>query len=261
MIVEDQMGRAVNVPERAERIVSLVPSQTELLFELGIAERVVGVTRYCLHPEHARTVATVVGGTKQLFRDQIDSLKPDLIIGNHEENERDSIESLAAAYPVWLSDITTLDAALQMIRSIGALTDTNNEAAALIGAIRAEWSALPRASGQRVLYMIWQKPFIAVAGSTFIDHVLCDLGLVNCLAAETRYPELDEAALQALKPDVVFLSSEPFPYKEKHVAEYQARFPDAQVRLVDGEMFSWYGSRLRLAPNYFDGLLKQVCAA
>ncbi len=256
---EDQTGERVLVPGRAKRIVSLVPSQTELLFDLGVGERVAGLTRYCLHPREAREITTVVGGTKRLNREKLDALKPDLIIGNKEENERAMIESLREHYPVWLSDIENYVEALQMIRMVGELVGEDAAAHRLEQSIESAWSAINvRNDACRVLYMIWQKPFMAAASNTFIDDVLTRLGFENCLASSTRYPQLTETELDALNPDCIMLSSEPFPFAEEHVRSFESRFPRAKVLKVDGEMFSWYGSRLLKAPAYFSSLADAV---
>lgn len=256
--VVDQMGRSVSVPERAQRIVSLVPSQTELLFDMGLAERVVGVTRYCLHPDAARQQCAVIGGTKRFDYPAIMGLQPDLIIGNKEENYQEGIDKLASGFPVWMSDIETLKDARTMISGIGEATGEPARANAVLDSIDAEWLTLPSAAGQSVLYMIWQKPFMGVATGTFVHDVLLQLGFQNCLANDVRYPKLSGADLAQLSPDVVMLSSEPFPFVDEHLLLYQTIFPDASLHLVDGEMFSWYGSRLRSAPAYFSRLLETL---
>ena len=250
------MGRTVVVPAAPQRIVSLVPSQTELLFALGVGARVVGVTKFCLYPPEARRAATVVGGTKQVSFGAVAALRPDLIIGNKEENDQASIEPLAAEFPVWLSDIVTLPDAGEMIRRVGALVQAGPAAAALADGIAAGFAGLPGASapGPRVLYLIWRRPWMGAGAGTFIDAVLTAGGFVNVLADQPRYPTLTPAALAALRPDVVLLSSEPYPFGAKHLAEVAARCPAARIELVDGEPFSWYGARLQHTPAYLTAL-------
>jgi len=249
--VHDQMGRAVDVPERPQRIISLVPSQTELLFDLDAGDRVVGVTRFCVHPADALHGLARVGGTKQLKLDEIHALEPDLVIGNKEENEREQIEAIALEHPVWLSDVTTLDDALWMIDAVGRLVDCEARAAALHRRIDDAFTTLPDAGGRRALYLIWRGPWMGAARSTFIDDLLGRCGFTNVLSERglERYPELDDEGVRDLAPDVVLLSSEPFPFAAKHVPEIAALLPDAEVRLVDGEAFSWFGSRLVLAAS------------
>jgi ABC-type Fe3+-hydroxamate transport system substrate-binding protein len=253
----DHLGRLVAVPDAPQRIISLVPSQTELLFDLGVGGRVVGVTKFCLHPAVARQSAAVIGGTKQFDFARIADLQPDLIIGNKEENYQEGIERLAADYPVWLSDIVTLPDALRMIRNVGALVNAAEAAAALAAGIEADFAALTLpapATAPRVLYLIWRRPWMGAGAGTFIDAMLTASGCRNVLADRPRYPELTAADFSALRPDEIWLSSEPYPFADKHLAEIQALCPGARVRLVDGEVFSWYGSRLRHTPAYLRAL-------
>lgn len=256
----DQLGREVQLAWPPRRIVSLVPSQTELLYALGLEQEVVGLTKFCVHPEHWRKQKKVVGGTKTLHPDRIRALQPDLIIGNKEENEKTSIEVLAGEFPVWMSDIFTLEDSLQMMHRVGALTNREAEAEKLTASILRNFGELPRLPiAKRALYLIWRKPWMAAGANTFIHHMLELCGFTNAVAEQSRYPELSEEAMQVLDPEVVLLSSEPYPFKEKHLAELQALLPKAKLLLVDGELFSWYGSRLLQAPVYFRevvGLIK-----
>ena len=241
-------------------IVSLVPSQTELLFELGLAERVVGVTKYCIYPRAAQQ-KTRVGGTKQVDIGIIEQLNPAFILGNKEENEIGFMTQLAQKYPVFVSDIFTLDDALAMIHEVGSLTDTAEKAAKIARTIRENFDKMPRNPSnreQRVAYLIWRKPYMAAAASTFIDAMLREIGFKNAFADLVRYPLLSAADLVAAKPDCIFLSSEPFPFRQKHIEELQQICPTAKIRLVDGEFFSWYGSRLQAAPRYFESLLAEL---
>ena len=254
-LVQDQMGRSVEVPQNPQRIVSLVPSQTELLFDLGLGDRVVGVTKFCIHPDTWRKSKTNVGGTKNYRLEVIRDLNPDLIIGNKEENEKEGIEQLAEEFPVWMSDIYTLEDAFTMMHSIGELTNTTSATGHLTEEIRQGFSQLSmRGKNRSVLYLIWQKPYMAAGKHTFIDEMLKACGFVNAVT-DDRYPSLTIEEVQALSPDLVFLSSEPFPFKEKHLKELQEMLPNSEVKLVDGEMFSWYGSRLKLATAYFQSLM------
>ncbi|MCA8829081.1 ABC transporter substrate-binding protein [Hymenobacter pini] len=250
--VLDQMGRQVLVPQVAQRIVSLVPSQTELLFDLGAGPQVVGVTKFCIHPAEARKSAVVIGGTKNFDFAKIDALQPDLIIGNKEENYQEGIEQLAAHYPVWMSDINTLDDALRMIREVGQLTQRPASAEALATGIAASFAALaPLPQLIPAAYFIWRKPYMVAAGGTFIDDMLNRAGFRNIFGELSRYPEITPEQLQQAAPQQILLSSEPYPFNEKHVAEFQEMCPAARIRVVDGELFSWYGSRLRHSAAYF----------
>ncbi|AKD54708.1 helical backbone metal receptor [Spirosoma radiotolerans] len=240
------------------RIISLVPSQTELLFDLGLDQAIVGITKFCVHPAERVKQKALIGGTKTLNLDRIRELDPDLIIANKEENTRDQIEELQRQYPVHVTDMTTLPDALRMIREVGTLVARATEADQL--AKRIELSLLPPFPplGLSVAYLIWRKPYMAAASSTFIQAMLEVAGFSNAFADQTRYPEITPADLQKAQPHLIFLSSEPYPFTEKHIEELQQICPSAQVLLVDGEVFSWYGSRLLQASDYFRNLRSQI---
>jgi ABC-type Fe3+-hydroxamate transport system substrate-binding protein len=250
----DMMGESLHLDSAPQRIISLVPSQTELLFSLGLGERVVGVTKYCIHPKKEVRRKAKVGGTKDFELEKIAALQPDLIIGNKEENEKKGIEALKnAGFPVWMSDIYTLADALTMISEIGKITDTAQKAETLRLSLQTGFEALKKETAGKpksALYLIWREPWMAAGPETFIHEMLPYAGFKNAVKA-SRYPVLSEEELKTLQPQEVLLSSEPYPFKEKHFRELQEVFPAAKIRLVDGEMFSWYGSRLQLALNYF----------
>ncbi|HEY5824937.1 MAG TPA: helical backbone metal receptor, partial [Cyclobacteriaceae bacterium] len=246
--IVDQLGFELDIPIKPLRIVSLVPSQTELLFDLGLDNSIVGVTKFCIHPERAKS-KTSVGGTKNFKFDIIESLHPDLIIGNKEENYENGIVLLRKNYPVWMSDIFSLDDALSMIRSIGEITSRQAKSSEIIDVINNEFKTLKPFSSRRCLYLIWKKPWMAAGKNTFIDSMLSKISLINCLDAQ-RYPELSDRDIVSLSPEVILLSSEPYPFKENHIQELKTLVPTAQVVLVDGELFSWYGSRLVKSPAY-----------
>ncbi|MCJ8209779.1 helical backbone metal receptor [Mucilaginibacter sp. RS28] len=254
----DQLGRKIVLDKYPSRIISVVPSQTELLFDLGLGERVAGVTKYCCHPASALQNSAVIGATKQLDLNLIRSLKPDLIIANKEENDREQIEELMQEFPVWVSDINDLSGSLQMIQAISELTCTTQTASNLIRRIEAGFSNLTTISKPLdVLYFIWRKPYMTAGTGTFIDHLLARCGLRNALLAD-RYPALSAEEIVNLNPAVIFLSSEPYPFKEKHIAEFRELLPDALIEIVDGELFSWYGSRLIYSPDYFNALITNI---
>lgn len=250
------MNRKVEVTFPPKRIVSLVPSQTELLFDLGLDENVVGITRFCIHPKEKVSNKVKVGGTKLFDIETILQLKPDIIIGNKEENYEEGIVELEKYFPVWMSDIYTLEDAREMIKEIGALTDKQAQTEKLLQAV------LPPINTPSLkytaAYFVWRKPYMAAAANTFIDDMLRHFGVRNIFGHLTRYPELAEKEMKAVQPDFVFLSSEPYRFKEHHFAEFEQLFPTSKVVLVDGEMFSWYGSRLQWVPNYFQNLRAQL---
>ncbi|MDB5242059.1 MAG: iron transporter [Spirosoma sp.] len=241
-----------------KRIISLVPSQTELLFDLGLDEEIVGITKFCIHPVDRVKNKVLVGGTKTLNLDRIRELDPDLIIANKEENTREQIEELQRQYPVHVTDMTTLPDALGMIREVGTLVGKSREGEAMATQIERDLTPVYAASRPNVAYLIWRKPYMAAASNTFIDAMLMVAGFQNAFAHRTRYPEITPDDLQKAQPDLLFLSSEPYPFAEKHIAELQQICPSAQVLLVDGEVFSWYGSQLLRASDYFRNLRHQI---
>lgn len=258
----DQMGRAVTVPRAPKHIISLVPSQTELLFDLGLQAEIVGVTKFCIHPTALVARKQSVGGTKKFRFDVIEQLQPDLIIGNKEENYEEGILRLAKAYPVWLSDVRTLPDALAMVRAVGKLVDRESRAGRLADEIEQRFADLrPLAWSCRAAYFIWNKPKMVVGGDTFINDMLARCGFVNAFAkGNGRYPTVSDRELEQARLDVILLSSEPFPFGDSHVAALRKQFPGAQVVLVDGELFSWYGSRLLRSVDYFNALLRSLTA-
>lgn len=257
--VTDMLGRLIHVPETPQRIVSLVPSQTELLYDLGLDERVVGITKFCVHPDEWFRNKARVGGTKKVDVARVAALKPDLILANKEENVKEQIDELGEIAPVWVSDIHTLEDSLRMIEQVGRVCDEEDIAHNIAGRIREQFGELRSPTARKsVAYCIWRDPWMWAGGDTFINNMLVHGGWVNALESTRRYPEIGLEALKEYNPDLVFLSSEPYPFKEIHIAEIKAVMPQAKVMLVDGEMFSWYGSRLLKAPAYFAELLEQI---
>jgi ABC-type Fe3+-hydroxamate transport system substrate-binding protein len=258
----DQLSNEIQVNFPPQRIVSVVPSQTELLFDLGLDEQIVGLTKFCIHPIEKFAAKQKVGGTKKLNLEVIRALNPDLIIGNKEENSKADIEILQQEFPVWMSDIYTLEDASKTIDEIGALVDRQPEANYLNHLITAGFRdlqtlALQKGIDKTAAYLIWKDPHMFAGRNTFIHDVLTKIGLRNIIT-ESRYPAMELASLVALNPDFVFLSSEPFPFKQKHIEEIAMALPHAKVLLVDGEMFSWYGSRLVKAVQYFFDFQRQL---
>lgn len=257
----DQMGRSILLKGTPKRIVSLVPSQTELLLDLGLEDRVVGRTHFCIHPKGKVDPIPRIGGTKKLQLDAIRALQPDLIIANKEENEKEQVEALAEEFPVWISDIKTTEDALDMILEVGMLCGKEDQAQTLQKEIKASLERIraqqERFSAYRVLYAIWKGPWMFAGRDTFIHELLTLAGFKNACEG-LRYPELDNRAIQRIQPDLLLLSSEPYPFSAKHEKELATTFPGSRPLLVDGEMFSWYGSRMRLLEGYLDELSLRV---
>jgi ABC-type Fe3+-hydroxamate transport system substrate-binding protein len=240
----------------ARRIVSLVPSLTELLAHLALEEETVGITKFCVHPHHWFKNKDRMGGTKDVRLNRTLDAQPDLVIASKEENVKEQVELIAQHAPVLLTDIADLQGALEAIEYIGGLCNRRVKAAEMVVEIsrRFEALALQVPANKTAAYLIWKDPYMAAGGDTYINSMMQYAGFTNVFAACSRYPETDLDELAALAPALVLLSSEPYPFGQKHLAELSAHLPHSQIRLVDGEMFSWYGSRLLLAPAYFSSL-------
>jgi ABC-type Fe3+-hydroxamate transport system substrate-binding protein len=252
----DQTGRTLQLNGIPQRIVSLVPSQTELLYDLGLDRTVAGITKFCVHPDHWFRHKTRVGGTKSVNPDIVQSLQPDLIIANKEENLQEQVEELAINYPVWISDVSNLQEALSMIAALGTMTGTGTAAHLLIKKINEGFTGLPAAHKKiRAAYLIWQEPYMSIGADTFIHDMLSRAGFDNIFSDRARYPAVTIEEIRERDCEVLLLSSEPFPFKQKQQAALQEKLPSTKILLVDGEMFSWYGSRLLHAPAYFKSLI------
>lgn len=257
----DQMGRTVAVPDIPKKIISLVPSQTELLYDLGLAEYIVGQTVFCIYPKDYFKSATKVGGTKKLNIQAIRDLQPDLIIGNKEENEHSQIQLLEKEFPVWMSDIYNLSDALEMIRQIGIVVCKQDKAEAVVQRIEAGFNKIKsiQTKSLKVLYFIWRNPYMVAGRNTFINDMLKYCGLENAIPErDSRYPEINSDDITSLNPDIILLSSEPYPFKEKHIEELAQLCPSVKINIVDGEMFTWYGSRLVNSPDYFRNMINSL---
>lgn len=250
----DPLNNNIKIPEGGfKRIVSLVPSQTELLYDLGLEDEVLGITKFCVHPFTWFKSKKRVGGTKRVNLKTIKELNPDLIIANKEENTKEDVEALSKDWPVYVSDIKDLNDAIAMIRDIGALTMKELQAANIIHEIERQFLFTKRLAFGSAIYLIWNNPIMVSGQDTFISNMMSYAGFTN-LAKADRYPEYSIEELKILKPKYLLLSSEPFPFNETHKSYFEALLPGTVVILVDGEMFSWYGSRLLKAFDYFRGL-------
>lgn len=255
MIIKDQLQREIHLENNLQRIVSLVPSQTELLYDLGLENEILGITKFCVHPGHLRKTKKVVGGTKEVHFDKIKELQPDVILCNKEENTREMVGELEKIAPVHVSDVKTFEDSLELISQYGRIFNRDHLTFRLIEELKIAKNdfrkTIKEGKKLKVAYFIWRKPWMLAGDATFIDTLLEINGFENVLKGNSeRYPAIDLEDLKSLKPDVVLLSSEPFPFKEKHKEEISKYFKGG-IELVDGEYFSWYGSRLLPAFDYF----------
>ena len=253
MRVNDQLNRTITFQKTPERIISLVPSQTELLVDLGLKSKLVGITKFCVHPKGLLKEVAVVGGTKQLHYDRIKALKPDIIICNKEENTPEIVEECGKIAAVWVSDIYTLEDSLDMILSLGEIFKVCERTSEICEKIVAEAHkfsvSIQSSPKKKVAYLIWKKPYMVAGRNTFINAMLELNNFENVLSEEnSRYPEIQISTLKSA--DLVLLSSEPFPFKESDIMELKKAL-QTEVLLVDGTYFSWYGSRLQNAFTYF----------
>lgn len=255
----DQMGRVYTWSQPPQRIVSLVPSQSEYLWDLGLQNQLCGITKFCVHPEAMFRKVSRVGGTKELDLEKIRALQPDLIIGNKEENTKAQIEILEKEFKVWMSDVNTLNDAFDMMLALGTITDRTAEAQTLVEKLRNQLLPLKGMfSSTKVAYFIWHKPYMLAGAHTFVHHLLDYLGFVNVASHLNRYPEVSERNLQDLNPTLCLLSSEPFPFKDEHQLHLQSLLPQSKVLLADGEVFSWYGSRLLHLPSHVKWIKQEI---
>ena len=258
-IFTDQLDRQIQLESIPKKIISLVPSQTELLHYLGLEDVVLGITKFCIHPEKWFRQKERVGGTKNVNIEKIRQLKPDLIIANKEENIKEQIEELAGNFPLWVSDVNNLEDALVMVERIGELTAKKKEATQLSKDIQTAFNQLQTPDRRpRTAYLIWKDPYMTVGVDTFIHAMLQKAGFDNVFVYKKRYPVITIEEIKYAGCEVLFLSSEPYPFQQKHVDELQAFLPGTKIMLVDGELFSWYGSRLLHAPAYFNTLQQQI---
>lgn len=257
MLFTDQLNSQIELTAFPKRIISLVPSQSELLWDLGLREELIGITKFCIHPKEMFNSVKRIGGTKTINIDVIRELQPDLIIGNKEENDQSQIIELQNEFKVWMSDIYNLDDSLEMMQLVGKVVNREKSAEQITKTINDSFIDL-KTTEKKVLYLIW-KPYMAAGKATFIGDMLQRMGMQNVLDdVNGRYPALSVAEIRNLNPELLLLSSEPFPFKEEHIEELQQHLPVTKILLVDGELFSWYGSRLKKSVSYFNDLLMNL---
>ncbi len=252
----DQIHRKIALNDVPKRIVCLVPSLTELLYDLGLENEVVGITFFCIHPKEKVEKVTKIGGTKTIKPDRIRELKPDLVIASKEENVKEQIEAIEEFCPVWVSDVVDLPTSLEMISMLGEVLGKISEAALLNQKIAGGFESIIPSTASAI-YLIWRKPWMCAGNDTFIHDILQRAGFQN-LIEENRYPKLSDEEIKKLNPDFIMLSSEPYPFKQKHIEEVAKLAGNSKVILVDGELFSWYGSRLLKTPDYIRTLQRQL---
>jgi ABC-type Fe3+-hydroxamate transport system substrate-binding protein len=263
----DASGVAVELPRSPRRIVSLVPSITETLCALGLAEALVAVTVYCVEPREIVGGKTRIGGEKNPDLEKIRSLQPDLVIANVEENVREHIDHLRAwSIPVWVTYPRTVADGIQVIADLGELTGAAARAAELVGEIAPLYervrAAGVRRSGPSVFYPIWRGPYMTINRDTYIHDMLLTCGARNVFAdAPERYPAVTLEEVATRRPEVILLPDEPFRFRRAHLADFAAlrdvpAVRDGRIHLVDGKPFSWHGPRIAEALRTLPGLIE-----
>ncbi len=242
MIIRDQLQRTITLDSIPKRIVSCVPSITELLFEFVPANSIVGRTKFCIHPKDQIVDIPKIGGTKTLNLDMIKNLNPDLIIANKEENVKLQIETLASSIPTYVSDVPDLKSTCKLIEDMGKMFSKDKLAESMVLEIARELDMPPNAPDLSALYLIWKEPYMSIGSDTYIHDVLINSGFTNAINHKKRYPVVTIDEINKLKPSLILLSSEPFPFAQKHIDElYKNLEYPCNIILVDGELFSWYG--------------------
>ncbi|MBY0099604.1 ABC transporter substrate-binding protein [Mesobacillus maritimus] len=255
-LVMDHLHRSVEYSYPPKRIVSLAPGVTDTLYSLGLEMEMVGRTRYCIHPKNKVDLAMIVGGTKDIHLDKIRALKPDLIFAEKEENTKEIVELLEKEFPVFVAEVDSVQTAFKMIKDLGEVTNRKLEANHLLRTIQLGFKGLPSFQEKRVAYVIWRKPYMVAGNNTYISSLLTLLGFENAFSMyEGRYPIVTEEDFQHAKLDYLFLATEPFPFKEKHITEMSAFLPEVKTVILDGEMF-WYGPRMIEAATYFNKIFE-----
>ncbi|TXD46003.1 ABC transporter substrate-binding protein [Polaribacter sp. IC073] len=244
------------------KIVSLVPSLTELLVDLGLEKNIVGVTKFCVHPKNLIKEKVVVGGTKTIHLEKIKILEPDFILCNKEENTKEIVENCREIATTHVSDLFTIEDLISLIKEYATLFSCEEKAALIIHELNAKLADfklfIKDKPTLKVVYFIWKNPWMIAANNTFINHLLALNKFENCYKNLNRYPEITLEDLKEKEIDAVFLSSEPYPFKEKNSLDFNNYTEKANIVLVDGEYFSWYGTRMLKAFDYFKELRNRL---
>ena len=252
MIIKDHLHRKLTISKSPKRVISLVPSLTELMVDLGLENKLVGITRFCVHPINLKKTKTIIGGTKKINLEKIIALKPDFILANKEENTKEIVNQLTTIAPTFVTDLNTIESVLTLINQLGLLFNCSKNATELITTIttkQAEFLEIIKLNSvKKVAYLIWENPIMVAGKNTFINALLKQNKFQNIFENFNRYPEIKITDLQ--QADYILLSSEPYPFTKKHKTFYEKQ-TNAKVILVDGEYFSWCGSRLVKAFDYF----------
>jgi iron complex transport system substrate-binding protein len=243
-MIRDVRGRVFDLREAPRRVVSLVPSVTETLFDLGAGDAVVGITDFCIFPPDLERPR--LGGTKNPRVEDIRALAPDLVHMNLEENLRRHAEAIEGFAPVFVSEPKSLDDVAALLRELGALHDRRERGEELAVLLEHEQRTIPRRAFTFAC-PIWKSPWMWCGGDTYVSRLVEAAGGRNVLAERTRYPQVELEEVLALRPDIVFLPDEPFLFTHDDVAAFRG------LRVVGpfpGHLFTWHGTRTRLGLRF-----------
>lgn len=233
-----------------------------MLVDLGLEENIVGVTKFCVHPENLKKDKVIVGGTKNINLEKIKALKPDFILCNKEENTKEIVENCSVIATTHVSDLFTIEDVIDLIKYYATIFHCEKKATIIIDELRNTIKKfkiyIKDKSTLKVVYFIWKKPWMIAANNTFINHLLELNKFENCFKDQNRYPEIILEDLELKQVDAILLSSEPYPFKENDFSDFNNYTENIKVVLVDGEYFSWYGSRLLNAFEYFKELREKL---
>ena len=262
MEIKDQLNRVLNFNTTPKRIVSLVPCQTELLFDLGLENKIVGITKSCIHPYHLKHTKTIVGGADTIDFDSVKDLKPDAIVCST-ETSGEIIEQCVKIAPVHISNVTSIDDTLELINQYGKMFSCRTEASKITQKIEFNLndfnSFIKNKEPKKVAYFIWRDPWKVAGSKTFTNHLLALNKFENIYANKYKYSEIEIKKMRLEgDPNLVFLPAEPYPFKEEHAFELGRFTHHATTVFVDGKFFSWYGSSLVKAFDYFKNLHQRI---
>ncbi len=262
----DSLNRKIDLPKTPQRIISLVPSLTELLHDMGLERQIVGVTKYCIHPVHYKSTKVLIGGTKKVKFQVIKDLEPDFILCSKEENTPEMVTELEKIAPVYVSDVKSLDDALLLIKELGLLFERRTQSEHIIDKINFRLAKfqnfIKETPIKKVVYFIWANPWMVAGNKTFINDMLRICRFENAYAHTERYPEINIKRIRILggNPDLFLFSSEPHDFTDEEVFEVLRSNKKVLTIYVDGQYFSWYGSRLIKAFDHFKQIHEKIAA-
>jgi ABC-type Fe3+-hydroxamate transport system substrate-binding protein len=258
MKLKDQIGREVKLGNKPKRIVSLVPSITYTLASFEMENEVKGISLFCKYPSHWKKEKTIIGGPKNIKIDRIKKLNPDLILASKEENNKKDIELLSQYFPVYVSDVKDYKSNLDFLDDMGTLLKKDEMANLFIHNIKNLHQKIQKLNNKRksAVYLIWKDPYMSVGGDTFINEMMKEAGFDNVYSNTNRYPTITIKDIKEKNPEILLLSSEPYPFKQNHKDEWEKILPDTKVKLVKGELFTWFGTYPLIAYKYFINLSK-----